>query len=67
MAGVRRLPDETQDLLRVASAAGERIGHALLATVTGLDNAGLTQALRPAVAANVLLTDPARLSCSGTP
>jgi len=58
VAGVRRLPEETQEVVRVASAGGERIGHALLATVTGLDNTGLTQALRPAVAANVLLTDP---------
>ena len=58
VAGVRRLPEETQEVVRVASAGGERIGHALLATVTGLDSAGLTQALRPAVAANVLLTDP---------
>ncbi|MGI8448452.1 MAG: ATP-binding protein, partial [Streptosporangiaceae bacterium] len=57
MAGIRRLPEETQDLLRVASAAGERVGYALLAAVTGQDNAGLAQALRPAVAANVLLTD----------
>ena len=58
VAGVRRLPEETQEVVRVASAGGERIGHALLATVTGLDSAGLTRALRPAVAANVLLTDP---------
>ena len=57
MAGVRRLPDDTQELLRVASAAGERVGYALLAAVTGQDNAGLAQALRPAVAANVLLID----------
>ena len=57
MAGVRRLPEETQELLRVASAGGERVGHALLAAVTGLDDAALARALRPAVAANVLLTD----------
>jgi DNA-binding CsgD family transcriptional regulator len=57
VAGVRRLPEDTQELVRVASAAGERVGHALLAAVTGLDNAGLARALRPAVAANVLLTD----------
>jgi DNA-binding CsgD family transcriptional regulator/tetratricopeptide (TPR) repeat protein len=57
MAGVRRLPEETQELVRVASAAGERVGYALLAAVTGQDNAGLARALRPAVAANVLLTD----------
>jgi DNA-binding CsgD family transcriptional regulator len=58
VAGVRRLPEETQEVVRVASAGGERIGHALLATVTGLDSTGLTRALRPAVGANVLLTDP---------
>ncbi len=58
MAGVRRLPEETQELVRVASAAGDRVGYALLAAVTGQDNAGLARALRPAVAANVLLTDP---------
>ncbi|HTT52340.1 MAG TPA: AAA family ATPase [Streptosporangiaceae bacterium] len=57
VASVRRLPEETQDVVRVASAAGERTGHALLAAVTGLDLAGLARALRPAVAANVLLTD----------
>ena len=57
VAGVRRLPEDTQELVRVASAAGERVGHALLAAVTGLDNAGLARGLRPAVAANVLLTD----------
>jgi ATP/maltotriose-dependent transcriptional regulator MalT len=57
VASVRRLPEETQDVVRVASAAGERTGHALLAAVTGLDLAGLAGALRPAVAANVLLID----------
>ncbi len=57
VASVRRLPEETQDVVRVASAAGERTGHALLAAVTGLDLAGLAQVLRPAVAANVLLID----------
>ena len=34
-------------MLRVASAGGERIGHALLAAVTGLDDAALARALRP--------------------
>ena len=54
---VRRLPEETQEILRVASAGGRRIGHGLLAAVTGLDDGTLTRALRPAVAGNVLLTD----------
>jgi ATP/maltotriose-dependent transcriptional regulator MalT len=57
VASVRRLPEETQAVLRVASAGRERSGHALLAAVTGLDDAALAQALRPAVAANVLVTD----------
>ena len=57
VAGVRRLPEETQELVRVASAGGERTGHGLLAAVTGLDGTALARALRPAVAANVLLTD----------
>src|SRR5579863_9527715 len=54
LAGVRRLPEDTQDVLRVASAGGETTGHGLLAVVTGLDDAALTGALRPAVTANVL-------------
>jgi ATP/maltotriose-dependent transcriptional regulator MalT len=56
-ASVRRLPEETQDALSVASAAGERVGHSLLAAVTGLSGDALAAALRPAVAANVLVTD----------
>jgi DNA-binding NarL/FixJ family response regulator len=55
IAGVRRLPEPTQDVVRIASAGGEQVGHALLAAVTGLDDITLTSALRPAVAANVLL------------
>jgi ATP/maltotriose-dependent transcriptional regulator MalT len=52
--GVRRLPEDTQEMLRVASAGGETTGYALLAAVTGLDGAALSGALRPAVTANVL-------------
>ncbi len=57
VASVRRLPEEAQEIIWVASAGGERTGHGLLAVVTGLDGAALARALRPAVAANVLLTD----------
>jgi DNA-binding CsgD family transcriptional regulator len=57
VAGVRRMPEPTQEVVRVASAGGERVGHALLAAVIGLDEPALASALRPAVAANVLLTD----------
>ncbi|MFI0351674.1 AAA family ATPase [Actinomadura sp. 9N407] len=57
LAGVQRLPDETQDVLRDASGGGTRIEHALLAAVSGLDDTRLTRVLRPAVAANVLVVD----------
>jgi DNA-binding CsgD family transcriptional regulator len=57
LAGLRRLPEETQEVVRIASAGSERIGHGLLTAVTGLDGAALGRALRPAVAANVLLTE----------
>jgi DNA-binding CsgD family transcriptional regulator len=51
---VRRLPEDTQEVLRVASAGGEMTGHGLLAVVSGLDDTALTRAVRPAVIANVL-------------
>jgi DNA-binding CsgD family transcriptional regulator len=54
LGSVRRLPEDTQEVLRVASAGGGTNGHALLAAVTGLDDGDLTRALRPAVVANVL-------------
>ncbi|MFF5264940.1 AAA family ATPase [Actinomadura viridis] len=57
LAGVQRLPEETQDVLRDASGGGTRIEHALLAAVSGLDDARLTRLLRPAVAAGVLVVD----------
>jgi ATP/maltotriose-dependent transcriptional regulator MalT len=57
MASVQRLPEETQDVLRVASAGGDHVDHGLLAAVTGLDDRLLTSALRSAVDANVLIAD----------
>jgi DNA-binding NarL/FixJ family response regulator len=57
LANVERLPDETRDLLRLASAGGNRLGHALLAEVSGLNEDDLARVLRPAVAGNVLLAD----------
>jgi DNA-binding CsgD family transcriptional regulator len=53
---VRRLPEETQEVLRVASAGSGGTSHALLAKVTGLDDADLSRVLRPAVTGNVLVT-----------
>jgi tetratricopeptide (TPR) repeat protein len=58
LARVQRLPEDTQAVLRIASAAGERAGHALLGAVSGLGDDDVTAALRPAVGANVLVTDP---------
>ncbi len=57
LGSVQKLPDETQEILRMASAGGERVEHALLAAVSGQDDARLSQVLRPAVAANVLVVD----------
>lgn len=59
VGSVRRLPEPAQEVVRVASAGGLRTGHRLLATVTRLDDVELSRAMRPAVAANVLLADPA--------
>jgi DNA-binding NarL/FixJ family response regulator len=57
LVAVRRLPEETQEVLRTASAGGQRLGHKLLAAVTALPDDDLSRALRPAVAANVLTAD----------
>jgi DNA-binding CsgD family transcriptional regulator len=57
LASVAVLPEPTQQVLRTAAAGGARISHPLLAAVTGLDDAALTAALRPAVDASVLVSD----------
>jgi len=53
---VRRLPEDTQEVLRVASAGSGSISHALLAKVAGGTEEELIAVIRPAVAANVLVT-----------
>jgi len=58
LSSFERLPEPTQRVLRVAAAGGTRVGHALLAAVAGLSDEDLEDALRPAVAANVIqITD----------
>ena len=57
LQAVRRLPEDTQEVLRVASAGSGVTSDALLAQVTGLDAGKLIAAIRPAVAANVLVTN----------
>jgi DNA-binding CsgD family transcriptional regulator/tetratricopeptide (TPR) repeat protein len=53
---VRRLPEDTQEVLRVASAGSGGISHALLAKVAGRSDEELSALIRPAVAANVVVT-----------
>ncbi|HEY1918824.1 MAG TPA: AAA family ATPase [Streptosporangiaceae bacterium] len=55
LAGVQRLPEPTQDVLRTASVGGQRAGRALLCAVTGLTPAELGETLRPAVDAGVII------------
>jgi DNA-binding CsgD family transcriptional regulator/tetratricopeptide (TPR) repeat protein len=57
LGAVKELPEQAQQVLRSAAAGGVRVGHRLLAAVSGLDDLALAAALRPAVAANVLVTD----------
>jgi predicted ATPase len=57
LAAVRRLPEQTQDVLRAASAGGRRTGRRLLAAMTGMSVAALDSCLGPAVADGVLTAD----------
>ena len=54
LSAVRQLPAQTQEVLRAASAGGQRTGLGLLAAVTGMDADALDAALRPAVTRGVL-------------
>ena len=55
LSRVKELPVQAQQVLRSAAVGGSRIGHGLLAAVTGLGDAALDAALRPAVSAGVLV------------
>ncbi|MCP2340825.1 ATP-binding protein [Actinomadura rupiterrae] len=55
LARFRTLPDTTRAAVRIASAAGDRVGHGLLTAVAG--DAGLDEALRPAVERGLLVVD----------
>jgi DNA-binding CsgD family transcriptional regulator len=54
---IERLPDETQEVLRTAAAAGPQTHHRLLAAVAQRSERDLAAALREAVAQQVLETD----------
>jgi DNA-binding CsgD family transcriptional regulator/tetratricopeptide (TPR) repeat protein len=55
---VVRLGDRTQQLLRVAAAAGPGVTQPLLAVVAGMDEAALLAGLREAVDQRLLLPEP---------
>jgi DNA-binding CsgD family transcriptional regulator len=57
LARVALLPEPTQAVLRTATAGVGQVSHELLAAVSGLDNGALSAALRPAVAAGVLVVE----------
>jgi DNA-binding CsgD family transcriptional regulator len=57
LAQIERLPERSREVVRTAAAAGPRMRHELLAAVTGLDDATLSDSLRQAVSANTLLID----------
>jgi DNA-binding CsgD family transcriptional regulator len=57
LSAVQDLPEQAQRLVRTAAVGGHRVGHALLAAVTGADDATLTAGLRPAITASVLVSD----------
>lgn len=56
LARVKELPAETQQALRMTAVGGDHVTHALLAAAANLDDATLTSALRPAVAAHILIS-----------
>ncbi|MFU8873090.1 helix-turn-helix transcriptional regulator [Micromonospora sp. SL4-19] len=58
LARVDRLPDPAQRVLRIAAAGGTRFAHQLLAEVAGLPEHELEDALRAAVAAQLVVADP---------
>ncbi|WP_267286702.1 AAA family ATPase [Kitasatospora acidiphila] len=57
LTGVRELAAPTRSCLRAAAVLGEPVGSGLLERITGLAEAELEEALRPAVARGLLLVD----------
>jgi two-component sensor histidine kinase len=57
LARVAGLADSTQEFLRIASAAGQRVDPALLAAAAHIDEGTLYDALREAVGRQVLVAD----------
>jgi DNA-binding CsgD family transcriptional regulator len=57
LARIERLSPHAQNLVRLASVAGRRVGHSTLQAVAGLSPVDLDDALREAVQHHVLLVD----------
>jgi hypothetical protein len=57
LAHVAGLTEPAQELLRVASAAGQRVDPVLLAALTGIDPAALYETLREAVGHHILVPE----------
>ncbi|HEX7195471.1 MAG TPA: AAA family ATPase, partial [Candidatus Limnocylindria bacterium] len=58
LARIAHLAEPTQELLRIASAAGQRVDPELLAVAASMDEAALYEALRECVGRQVLVADP---------
>jgi ATP/maltotriose-dependent transcriptional regulator MalT len=58
MGRIADLAEPTQEFLRIASAAGQRVDPELLADASAIDEAALYEALREAVGRQVLVPDP---------
>ena len=58
LAPIADLTDPTQEFLRVASAAGQRVDPALVATAVAMEESTLYDALRECVGRQVLVPDP---------
>ena len=56
LARISAMPDRAQTVIGVAAVAGRRVDHGLLAKVAGMDEHDLLDALRTAVASQVLVT-----------
>jgi DNA-binding CsgD family transcriptional regulator/tetratricopeptide (TPR) repeat protein len=55
---VARLDEQTQDVLRLASAAGRNVGYSLLRATVKLTDSDLRDSLRAAVEGGILLAEP---------
>src|SRR6476646_1336393 len=60
LARIAELSEPTQEFLRIASAAGQRLDPTLVASAAAIDETALFDALRESVGRQILVTDPAQ-------